>query len=66
MVGDTKCCGVEVFLRGCSFWERRVIVRCACAKAFGRIRLAIPEGSDGPAAKCLVRWRASHENWLIR
>jgi hypothetical protein len=26
MVGATKCCGVEVFLRGCSFWERWVIV----------------------------------------
>jgi hypothetical protein len=26
MVGATKCCGEEVFLRGCSFWERQVIV----------------------------------------
>jgi hypothetical protein len=26
MVGAAKCCGVEVFLRGCSLWERRVIV----------------------------------------
>jgi hypothetical protein len=29
--------------------------RCAWAKAFGRIRLAVPEDSDGGAAKCLVR-----------
>jgi hypothetical protein len=40
--------------------------RCACAKAFGRIRLAVPEGSDGGAAKCLVRWRPSHEERLIQ
>jgi hypothetical protein len=32
--------------------------KCGCAKAFGRIRLAAPEGSDCGAAKCLVRWRA--------
>jgi hypothetical protein len=28
---------------------------CGWAKAFGRIRLAVPEDSDGGAAKCLVR-----------
>jgi hypothetical protein len=39
--------------------------KCGRAKAFGRIRLDVPKGDDGGAAKCLVRWRASREERLI-
>jgi hypothetical protein len=40
--------------------------KCACAKTFGRIRLAVPEGNDDGAPKCLVCWRASRGDYLIR